>query len=225
MTTTYSNVSSAATLSADIKAIDLASQADGGNGTHYSITLKAGATLTEAAQLSAVNLAAGDTLTIKGAGSTLDGGHRYNGLFVYSGAVTIQNLTIANAKAVGGAGGPGGTGVAGAVAALSGATFAPGDSGPGVITAASLTLDSGSAFKEAIGGSSPGAGGYSQTVVQSGGTVTLGGALDLAFVNGFKPKAGETFTLVDNATGNAVMGAFMNVSPTGYFESGGLLGN
>ncbi len=45
MTTTYLNVSTASQLSADIKAIDLASQADGGNGTHYVITLKAGATL------------------------------------------------------------------------------------------------------------------------------------------------------------------------------------
>ena len=39
-TTSYTNVSSAADLSADIKAIDLASQADGGNGTNYSITLQ-----------------------------------------------------------------------------------------------------------------------------------------------------------------------------------------
>ena len=36
MTTSYLDVSSASQLSADIKAIDLASQADGGNGTHYS---------------------------------------------------------------------------------------------------------------------------------------------------------------------------------------------
>ena len=35
MTTSYLNVSSASELSADIKAIDLASQADGGDGTHY----------------------------------------------------------------------------------------------------------------------------------------------------------------------------------------------
>ena len=37
--TTYLNVSSASQLSGDIKAIDLASQADGGDGTAYSITL------------------------------------------------------------------------------------------------------------------------------------------------------------------------------------------
>jgi len=59
---TYLNVSSASQLSADIKAIDLASQADGGDGTHYVITLKAGATLTESADISAINLAGKDTL-------------------------------------------------------------------------------------------------------------------------------------------------------------------
>ena len=46
MTTSYLNVSSAGALSADILAVDLASQADGGNGTHYNITLQAGASLT-----------------------------------------------------------------------------------------------------------------------------------------------------------------------------------
>ena len=53
--------------------------------------------------------------------------------------------------------------------------------------------------------------------------MTLGGALDLAFANGFEPTGGDTFTLIDNATGSAVKGSFANVSPTGYFKSGGLL--
>ncbi len=44
MTTQYLNVSSAADLSVDIKAIDLASQGDGGNGANYLITLAKGAT-------------------------------------------------------------------------------------------------------------------------------------------------------------------------------------
>ncbi len=73
MTTTYLNVSSASELCADIKAIDLASQADGGNGTQYVITLPAGATLTESADISAINLAGKDTLTLNGQGAALDG--------------------------------------------------------------------------------------------------------------------------------------------------------
>jgi hypothetical protein len=67
-TTTYLNVSSAADLSADIKAIDLASQTDGGN-MNYVITLQAGATLTESAEIAAINLVGHDTLTINGQGT------------------------------------------------------------------------------------------------------------------------------------------------------------
>ena len=57
-------------------------------------------------------------VTIDGAsatGVTINGNHGYQGLFVYSGAVTIEDLTIENAKALGatgatGAGGAGGLG-------------------------------------------------------------------------------------------------------------------
>ena len=73
MTTTYTNVSTAADLSADINAIDLASQQDGGDGTHYSITLLSGATLTEFDDISAINLTGNDTLTLNGQGAILDG--------------------------------------------------------------------------------------------------------------------------------------------------------
>ncbi len=99
MPTSYTNVSTAADLSADIEAIDLASQADGGNGTHYSITLKAGATLTESADISAINLALNDTLTLNGQGAILNGASAFRGLFAYSGKTTIENLTIEKAVA------------------------------------------------------------------------------------------------------------------------------
>ena len=119
MTTTYLNVSSASQLSADITAIDLASQADGGNGTNYVITLAAGATLTERADISAIKLTGKDTLTINGQGAVLNGADAYRGLFVYSGSTTIENLTIENAVAKGGAGGGGGGGGRGLAAACS----------------------------------------------------------------------------------------------------------
>ena len=82
MATTYLNVSSASQLSADITAIDLASQADGGNGTNYVITLAAGATLTESADISAINLTGKDTLTINGQDAILNGTKSFRGLFV-----------------------------------------------------------------------------------------------------------------------------------------------
>jgi hypothetical protein len=106
-TISYLNVSSAAALSDDIKAIDLASQADGGNGTQYLITLQAGATLTESADISAINLTGKDTLTLNGQGAFLNGAGTCRGFFAYSGITTIKNLTIENAVAQGGFGGSG----------------------------------------------------------------------------------------------------------------------
>jgi hypothetical protein len=71
-TISYSPVSSAGQLSADIAAADAASQAGAGKGTHYSITLASGGiTLTEGADLSAINLKGADTLTINGEGGAL----------------------------------------------------------------------------------------------------------------------------------------------------------
>jgi hypothetical protein len=67
MTTTHLNVSIAADVSADIKAVDLASQTDGGDGVRYLVMLKAGARpLTEGADVAAISLAGSHTLTIKG---------------------------------------------------------------------------------------------------------------------------------------------------------------
>jgi hypothetical protein len=63
-----------------------------------------GHTLAAPAALYAINLNSNVTLTINGTNSaggtfTLDGAHTYRGLLVYAGAVTIQNLTIADATA------------------------------------------------------------------------------------------------------------------------------
>ena len=77
--------------------------------------------------LLAISLLGGSTLTIEGTNSggcapqvqTIDGANTYSGLFVYSGNVTIDDLTIQNAKAIGGAGGTGKVG-GGAGAGLGG---------------------------------------------------------------------------------------------------------
>ena len=62
-------------------------------------------TLDAPSDLYAINLASGVTLTIDGAGYTLDGDGTYRGLLVYAGHVTVQDLTIADAAAIGGVGG------------------------------------------------------------------------------------------------------------------------
>jgi hypothetical protein len=87
-----------------IKAIDLASQAATGAGVHYVINLAANTTIAVDAALYAINLRGADSLDIEGHGGTLDGKNNQRGLFVYAGAVTIEDLTIENMKAIGGAG-------------------------------------------------------------------------------------------------------------------------
>ena len=68
----------------------------GGVGTPYSITLAAGATLTESADIAAINLKGTDTLTINGqgingqGGAVLNGAGAFRGFFAYSGNLTIE---------------------------------------------------------------------------------------------------------------------------------------
>ncbi|MGA9869193.1 MAG: hypothetical protein WBQ75_22395, partial [Acetobacteraceae bacterium] len=83
--------------------------------------------------LYAINLQPGVSLVIDGGGTgTLDGANAYRGFFVYAGDVTIENLTIANAVAIGGAG----DGGAGGGAGLGGGLFVTGRSSGngGVVT-------------------------------------------------------------------------------------------
>jgi hypothetical protein len=91
-------------------------------------------------QLLAIDLPAGSTLTIAGTNGSgaaqvqpIDGAGAYNGFFVYSGNVTIEDLTIQDAKAIGGAGGSGAEGGGGG-AGLGGGLF--------VAAAAAVTLNS-----------------------------------------------------------------------------------
>ena len=89
---------------------DLASIA--GTTTAQKFTIGASFVLTD--PLLAVNLGAGGSLTINGGGFTLNGAQAQRGFIVYSGNVTINDLSLDNMRATGGAGGkaanPGGGG-------------------------------------------------------------------------------------------------------------------
>lgn len=115
--------------------------------------------------LTAINLHAGVTLDIAGHGANLDGKNEttsasYNqrGLFVYSGAVTIENLSIINTSAKGGNAGSGGGGGAG----LGGGLYVADDTGnkaaPGNVTLTNVLFAADSATGGS-GGVSGGAGG------------------------------------------------------------------
>ncbi len=91
--------------------------------------------ITESGTLTGISLAAGVELIIEGAGNTLNGAGTYAGLYVHTGNVTIDDLTITDAVARGGAGsvgsdssqgggGGGGAGVGGGLLVGSGATVA-----------------------------------------------------------------------------------------------------
>src|ERR1700724_1832908 len=82
-----------------------------GTDTGAAITFN-GQTLSAPADLYALNLQSGVSLTINGSKSaggsyTLSGGGAFRGLLAYAGLVTIQNLNIANTVASGGTGGAG----------------------------------------------------------------------------------------------------------------------
>ncbi len=168
MPTTYTGVSAAATLSSDITAIDQASQAGAGAGTAYEIDLTPGATLNEAADIAAINLKGSDTLIIKGDNAILDGGGAHRGLFVYSGNVTIDDLTIQHTLARGGTGG-GGSGAGGGGAGLGGGLFVASDTAHGAAPA-NVTLNNVAFSGDSAAGGSGGPGGSESGSSGGGGS-------------------------------------------------------
>ena len=164
-------------------------------------------------------------LTTSGAGTLILGAaNSYSGATtVESGTLLIDGSTGKSAVTVDSGGTLGGTGTAGAVTVESGGTFAPGD--PSTFTVADLTLNSGATFDEEIGGTAPGtggAGGYDQTVVESGGTISLGGAtLDVSLVDSFTPTLGDVYTIINNETGKGISGTFDGLAQGTTFEADG----
>ena len=209
-----------------IDAIDVGGTSAAAN-TNYTITFAPGLTtaspLTLTTPLDAINLSSNDTLTINGAGGALDGDKANRGLFVYSGAVTIKNLTIQNALARGGAGyggGGGGAGLGGGVfvaaagkatlidvgftddAAVGGTSFAASGAGVGGgigLTGNGFGVNGANGFSGANGAGGPG---------QAGGAGGHGG-------NGGPASSGNT---------NNTSGYTGGKGGTGGFAGGGGLG-
>ena len=159
MTTTI-DVSDEAELNQAIATVDAASSgsyviqfaADITEGTDSGTKITYGSqTLDAPADLYALNLSSGVTLTIEGGGYKLDGDGKYRGLLVYAGNVMVQNLTIADAAAIGGAGGGASAGGGGGGAGLGGGLFV---ASAGTVTVADVSFVSDSATGGA-GGSVP----------------------------------------------------------------------
>jgi hypothetical protein len=142
-------------------AIVRADDAVAGSGV---ITIDVGGDIGFSAELSAINLHAGVSLDIRGHGYTLDGGGAWRGLLVYSGAVSVEDLTLANMAAIGGAGAGSGGGGAGLGGGLFVANDAADGAAPGAVTLSNVNFvgdsaSGGSGGATGLGGGGGGLGG------------------------------------------------------------------
>ena len=133
---------------------------------------------TNTAALPAIDLASGVSLTIDGEGGALNGENASRGLFVYSGDVTIENLTIENSIAKGGAGAAGAAGGGGG-AGLGGGLFVAGTNGSGGLLAGQavapdVTLSNVALVHDSAEGGAGGAGSGASGGGGGGGAVGAG---------------------------------------------------
>jgi hypothetical protein len=171
--TNLGTVTTIAELNAAIRTADAAT-----NPGVESIVLGADIALNGTA-LEGVNLAPGVTLDLIGNNHTLNGGGTQQGLFVYAGTASIENLTIADTVAQGGAGAAGGGGGGGG-AGLGGGLF--------IASAGAANLDDVTFANDAAKG---GVGGLTGSVKGGGGGGGgLGGAGGLGGPNGFAAGGG-----------------------------------
>ena len=153
-------VMSEADLNAAIAAADSAAANSG------ALEIDLGGNIALSSALNAINLKSGVTLDIEGGNFALDGGGAQRGLFVYSGVVTIENLTLKNMVATGGAGASGGGGGAG----LGGGLFVADDSADGAAPGAVTLTNVNFANDSAVGGA-----GTDQSHILAGGGGGMGG--------------------------------------------------
>jgi hypothetical protein len=134
-------------------------QVDGETTGGYAILFTADFSTSQDAPV--ISLASGVSLAIQGAGHTLDGGGQNRGLFVDAGSVTLNDLTIANALAQGGAGSSASGGGGGGGAGLGGGLF--------VESGAAVTLDNVNFAGDAAVGGTGGFGGDGEQPGNGGG--------------------------------------------------------
>lgn len=105
-----------------------------------------------------------------------------------------------------------GTGTTGDLLVASTGIVTPGTS-PGCLTSGNVTTESNSGYVFEIGGTTA-CTEYDQQVVNGTLTIGEGSIFNFSFINGFKPVAGDSFTLFNNDGSDAVIGSF-GLSPEG----------
>ncbi|HEY1935885.1 MAG TPA: Hint domain-containing protein [Acetobacteraceae bacterium] len=244
-----------ATSEADLNSI-LADISQGGGlaqaNTAYNITLDpANGTLSLSGGLTMISLEGGSSVTINGNGATIDGGGTLQGFIDLSGALNLQDLTLANLLAQGGDGGAGYYGDGGGGAGLGGALYlaagssaslqdvqfvgdaATGGAGgaipvpnpsDGYVGGGGGGLDGGNATSQA-GGVSPipgGNGGQGSAELDDGGLISL----DSASAGGFGGGGGGGPDSGNNnqGSGSAFGGGASGFAPGGFGGGGGFAG-
>jgi autotransporter passenger strand-loop-strand repeat protein len=164
----------------------------------------------------AINLKGGDLL-IDGEKDALDGGGAYRGLFVYSGNVTIENLTIQNMRALGGAGGGGSSGGGGGGGAGFGGGLFVGSSGH-------VSLDNVTFSNDTATGGAGGPGAGLLSLGQGGGGGLGGAGGDGGSAGGGGGGIGSTAvgaSSSNTAGGTGIVPGAATVSGTASFGGGG----
>src|SRR5439155_10506449 len=94
----------------------------------------------------------------------------------------------------------------------------PGNSPARVTYEGTLILNPSARFHAELGGLTPG-GQYDELTVL--GSISVGGSLDLQFINGFTPQPGDAFKLIENRGVLPIAGTFTGVGEGSLLTAGG----
>jgi len=165
-----------------------------------------------------------DTLQLGGTGTgnfdlgDIGGGQQYQDFETFnvvSGTWLLTSVTGENWNVLGGT--LGGDALINVLTVSAGGTVAPGASA-GELSTGELAFAAGATLAVEIGGTA-----LAQfDRLDANGIVTLGGAtLDVAFIDGFAPARGDSFTIIDNDSLLAVVGTFAGLPEGAVFDVAG----
>ena len=196
------------------------------DGAGTNTTIETVGNLTIHSWITDVDQSISQGITKTGAG-TLDltyGGNNYRGgTRVSAGTLLVSNLsgsaTGSGAVTVEAGGTLGGSGIISGSVVLAGGRLNPGNS-PGLLTAGSLDLNSGTTTMEMISGTTRGTT-YDAINITTGGAVDFGGALAFSFLNNADFANGTSFSLFSFDT--ASLGNFSEITSTGWDDYAALI--